>query len=180
MNNGVMTVDKTSAAYQLKIIRSARYNLAVAVVFTVLNLVMLLVGSDSYFLFSSTISYYLTYFGYLFDLFTVSTYTLTGLMLGAIPLLAYGVFWLLSLKNDRWLLPAAVLFAVDTLALVGLILVTGDILGMILQIVFHGWVMFSLIRGVIAGVRLRKLPTEPEQSLEDLPAEPEEVLSEQE
>ena len=45
MNNGSMTVDKTSAAYQKNLIRTARYNLLVVMVFTVLNLVMLLVGA---------------------------------------------------------------------------------------------------------------------------------------
>ena len=45
MNNGPMTVDKTSAAYQKNLIRTARYNLLVVLVFTALNLVMLLAGS---------------------------------------------------------------------------------------------------------------------------------------
>lgn len=171
MNNGVMTVDKQSAAYQIKQIRTARYNLAVILAFTVLNLVMLLAGSGRYFLFSSTICYYLPCFGFIFDLYTVSTYTLTGLVLGLVPLAAYGLFWLLSLKNDRWLIPATVLFALDALALAGLILWTGDIIGMILPVIVYAWVMFTLIRGILAGSRLRRIPAEPEEFI----AEPEET-----
>lgn len=176
MNNGVMTVDKQSAAYQIKQIRTARYNLAVILAFTVLNLVMLLAGSGRYFLFSSTICYYLPCFGFIFDLYTVSTYTLTGLVLGLVPLAAYGLFWLLSLKNDRWLIPATVLFALDALALAGLILWTGDIIGMILPVIVYAWVMFTLIRGILAGSRLRRIPAEPEEIV----TEPEEIVNEPE
>lgn len=163
MNNGSMTVDKTSAAYQKNLIRTARYNLLVVMVFTVLNLVMLLVGSGRYFLFSSTICYYLPFFGYMFDLYTVSTYTLTGLVLGLVPLAGYLLFWLLSLKNDRWLIPATALFALDTLALVGVIFLNGSIIGMILPIIVYAWVMITLVRAILAGARLRKLPAQPEE-----------------
>ena len=175
MNNGVMTVDKTSAAYQKNLIRTARYNLLVVMAFTVLNLVMLLVGNGRYFLFSSTICYYLPYFGYIFDLYMVSTYTLTGLVLGLVPLAGYLLFWLLSLKNDRWLIPAAALFALDTLALVGIIFLNGSIIGMILPIIAYAWVMITLVRAVLAGARLRKLPAQTEEGFPEELVEAEEV-----
>ena len=175
MNNGVMTVDKTSAAYQKNLIRTARYNLLVVMAFTVLNLVMLLVGNGQYFLFSSTICYYLPYFGYIFDLYMVSTYTLTGLVLGLVPLAGYLLFWLLSLKNDRWLIPAAALFALDTLALMGIIFLNGSIIGMILPIIAYAWVMITLVRAVLAGARLRKLPAQPEEGFPEETVEAEDV-----
>lgn len=174
MNNVHMGVDKKSAAYQKNLIRTARYNLVVVMAFTVLNLVMLLAGSGRYFLFSSTICYYLPFFGYMFDLYTVSTYTLTGLVLGLVPLAAYLLFWLLSLKNDRWLIPATALFALDTLALVGIVLMTGNIIGMILPAIVYAWVIITLVRAVLAGERLRKLPAViPEELVEaeEAPAE---------
>lgn len=173
MNNGPMTVDKTSAAYQKNLIRTARYNLLVVLVFTALNLVMLLAGSGRYFLFSSTICYYLPFFGYMFDLYTVGTYTLTGLVLGLVPLAGYLLFWLLSLKNDRWLIPATALFVLDTLALVGIIFLNGSIIGMILPIIVYAWVMVTLVRAVLAGARLRKHFAQPEEVF------PEEVFPEE-
>jgi hypothetical protein len=179
MNNGSMTVDKTSAAYQKNLIRTARYNLLVVMVFTVLNLVMLLVGNGRYFLFSSTICYYLPFFGYIFDLYTVSTYTLTGLVLGLVPLAGYLLFWLLSLKNDRWLIPATALFALDTLALAVVIFLNGSIIGMILPIIVYAWVMITLVRAVLAGARLRKLPAQPEAVFPEEPTEEENVPAEE-
>lgn len=150
-------VDKQSAEYQRNLIKSARTNLWVAVAFTVLNVGMLLTGSSRYFLFSMTMPYYLTFFGYLFDYFTVGTYTLTGLTLAVVPVIAMALCAYMSKRSNRWLLGAAVVFALDTAAMLGLMLWSGDAGSMLLDIVFHGWVMICLIRGIQADGRLRAL-----------------------
>ena len=75
--------DKNTREYQENLYRGSRYNLLVVLIFTVINLVMLLVGSGSYFLFSASIPYYLTVFGYMFDNYTVGTFTLTALVIAA-------------------------------------------------------------------------------------------------
>lgn len=152
--------DLQTAAYQEKLLKTARYNLLVAIVFTVMNLIGLLVGGGSYYLFSTTIAYYLTFFGYVFDHYTLSTYTFTGLTMAVVPLAAFMLCWFMSRKDSRWLTGATVLFGVDTLALVLLIWWTEDFAGALWDIVFHGWALYSLIRGVLAAQKLRRMQSE--------------------
>ena len=172
-----MPVDKQSAVYQQSLVKSARSTLLTAVLFTMLNIVLLLVGSNRYFLFSATIPYYLTFFGYMFDYFTVGTYTLTGLTMALIPLAALGFCWYCSKADSRWLKVAAVLFGVDVLAMLGLMLWSGDMSSSLLDIVFHGWVEICLIRGIKADNRLKvmegakatqlEIPVEEEMAVEE-------------
>ena len=148
-------VDKQSALYQQNQIKTARNNLLVVVLFTVLNMVLLLIGSNRYFLFSATIPYYLTYFGYMFDYFTVGTYALTGLVMAVIPLLGLALCWFMSKKDNRWLTAAAVIFGIDAAAMVAMLLWAGDLSGSFLDILFHGWVLVTLIAGIKAADRLK-------------------------
>lgn len=157
-------VDKNTPEYRQNLVKSARTTLLIAVLFTVLNVVLLLVGSNRYFLYSATIPYYLTFFGYMFDHFTVSTYALTGLSMAAVPVIALALCWCLSKKDHRWLTVAVVVFGLDTAAMVGLMLWSGDLGSSILDIVFHVWVLVSLIQGVKAAGYLKNMtgPETPE------------------
>lgn len=148
-------VDKQSAAYQQNQLKSARTTLMIAVLFTVLNVVLLLVGSNRYFLYSATIPYYLTFFGYVFDYFTLGTYTLTGLTMAAVPVVAMGLCWFMSKKDSRWLIGAVAIFGLDTAAMVAMMLWSGDLSASLLDIVFHAWVLISLFQGVKAAARLK-------------------------
>ena len=152
-----MPVDKQSALYQQNQIKTARNNLLVVVLFTVLNMVLLLIGSKRYFLFSATIPYYLIFFGYTFDYFTLGTYTLTGLVMALVPLIGLGLCWFMCKKDNRWMTAAAVLFGVDTAAMAAMMLWAGDLSGSFLDIVFHGWVLVTLIAGIKAANRLKIL-----------------------
>ena len=154
-------VDKNTPEYRKNLVKFARTTLLVAVLFTVLNVVLLLIGSNRYFLYSATIPYYLTFFGYVFDHFTFSTYTLTGLTLAAVPVIALGLCWFMSKTDHRWLTGAAVVFGMDTAAMVGLMVWTGEVSSSVLDIVFHVWVLISLIQGVKAGVWLNNQPPQP-------------------
>ena len=148
-------VDKQSALYQQNQIKTARNNLLVVVLFTVLNMVLLLIGSNRYFLFSATIPYYLTYFGYMFDYFTVGTYALTGLVMAVVPLIGLGLCWFMSKKDNRWLTAATVIFGMDAAVMIAMLLWAGDLSGSFLDIVFHGWVLVTLISGIKAAGRLK-------------------------
>lgn len=152
-----MPVDKQSALYQQNQIKTARNNLLVVVLFTVLNMVLLLIGSNRYFLFSATIPYYLIFFGYTFDYFTLGTYTLTGMVMALVPLIGLGLCWFMCKKDNRWMTAAAVLFGIDTAAMAAMMLWAGDLSGSFLDIVFHGWVLVTLIAGIKAANRLKIL-----------------------
>jgi hypothetical protein len=154
--NSKPAVDKNSVVYRENLVKGARTNLLVAVLFTVLNVVMLLARTNRYFLFSMTLPYYLTFFGYMFDFFRVSTYTYTGLVLAVIPVLVALLCWFMSKKDNRWLWGGTAVFALDTVAMLAMIIWSGDISGAVIDVIFHGWVLFTLIRGLIAVNSLRK------------------------
>ena len=149
-------VDKQSPAYQQNLVKTARSNLWVAVAFTVLNVGMLLVGSGRYFLFSMTIPYYLTYFGHVFDYFMVGTYTLTGLTMAMVPVIVLALCTYMSQRSNRWLAGGVIVFALDTAAMLALMLWSGDVGAMLVDILFHGWVMICLVRGLNAAKRLEQ------------------------
>lgn len=169
-------VDKQSAVYLQNQLKSARTTLMAAVVFTVLNVVLLLVGSGRYFLYSATVPYYLTFFGYMFDHFTVGTYALTGIVMAAVPVAAMGLCWFMSKKDSRWLKGAVAVFALDTVAMVAMMAWAQDLSSSLLDIIFHAWVLISLVQGIKAAGRLQVMdaqaaavPQEPESQEE--PAE---------
>ena len=56
-------VDKNSREYLENKMKSARHSLLLVLIFTVVNLVLLLADGNTYFLFSASVPYYLTAFG---------------------------------------------------------------------------------------------------------------------
>ena len=143
--------EKGSVAYMQQQYSIGRGNLLAAILFTVINLVLLLTGSDRYFLFSIAIPYYGTLLGQVWDV--------GNIMLGvAVVLLAvYAVCWLLSKKHWGVMILALVLFLVDCAALVG-IMVLGELYSsMTLDILFHIWVVFYLVQAVRYGAKLQTM-----------------------
>ena len=183
------SVDKGSVVYQQNQLKSARYTLLIAVLFTVLNVVLLLIGTNRYFLYSATIPYYLTFFGFMFDHFTLGTYALTGLVMAAVPMAALALCWFMSKKDSRWMKGALAIFVLDTAAMVGLMLWARELTSSLLDIVFHVWMLISLTQGIKAAGRLKVLEAQPPQTeevvcedagAEEEPAESHEELSETE
>lgn len=151
---------------------TSRNNILLVVVFTLINSVLLFTGSDSYFLFSASIPYYFTLFGLLYtgrmpvdwyegwDDFVPDPDIVLAVYLGIaiIAVVLYALCWLLSKKKGYgWLIVALVMFAIDT---AGMFYLAGFSADMILDIVFHGWVLVSLVSGVITAKKLKKLPEE--------------------
>lgn len=151
---------------------SSRNNLLLVVAFTVINLVLLLTGSTTYFLFSASIPYYLPFFGMMYtgklpaeyyeglaDFQPYPTTVLTVLTVMAVIFIAvYLLCWLLSKKHGfGWLVAALVAFIADTIFM---FVVVGFSTDMILDVVFHVWVIVSLFTGISAAVKLKKLPPE--------------------
>lgn len=160
-------VDKTSPEYLQKQMAGARSSLLVVLIFTVVNLAMLLLDSNTYFLFSASVPYYMTAFAMGMDIGMgvegIGTFTLVSLGISVLILVWYLVCWLLSKKRPGWFVAALVAFILDTLALAGLSVALDMLTDNVMDFVFHGWVIVSLVQGIIAGKKLKNLPPETEQ-----------------
>ena len=152
---------------------NSRSNLLLVVVFTVVNLVLLITNSDTYFLFSAYIPYMLVTLGMMFcgmfpedyygeefsgmEFLDTSVFAVfLGLALIIVAL--YLISWIFSKKNRvGWLIVSLVIFSVDTLAMFALM---GFELESIIDIVFHAWIIISLSLGINSYCKLKKLPVQ--------------------
>ena len=155
---------------------AARMNLILVVAFTVINLITLAFGDGSYFLFSANMPYMITFYGMflcgklpeeyyegLEGMFFLDNAVFVACIVVSLLILAvYGLCWFFS-KNGkvRWLKTALILFSIDTVVM----LFMGDISSMIFDIIFHAWVIYILVSGIIAHKKLRAMPEE-EQMIE--------------
>ena len=150
---------------------SARMNLLWVVLFTAINIVLLVSHSYSYFLFSAFIPYAIVDYGMIVcgkypadfygDLsqyqFLDSTVLVVLIAVAAVICVLYLLCWIFSKKRRvAWLIVGLVFFALDTVFM----LLGGISADRILDIVFHGWVIISLTGGIIAHSKLKKLPAE--------------------
>ena len=154
---------------------AARANLMLAVAFTLINIVILLSNGNSYFLFSLFVPYFITdiamfYCGkYPVEVYTGefagmeflnSTAFAVLIAIAAVILVVYVLCWLLSSKGRvGWMIAALVLFSIDTALL---FLIGGLSADMLLDILFHVWVLYYLIAGIIAHFKLKTLPPDEE------------------
>jgi hypothetical protein len=139
----------------------ARANLLAVLGFSAANTLLMAFGSNMYLLFSAWIPLYLTALGkaasaepqvaFLFPILVAASMIL---------LLPYLFCWIFSKKKVGWMVGALVYFSMDTLLLILLCVMSGDFLSMILDLLFHAWVLYYLIIGVRSGFKLKKLPAE--------------------
>lgn len=130
----------------------ARSNLLIIIVFTLINIALLFTSSNTMFLFSITIPYWLTAFAYYLEL--SSLYIVAGAIV-----LAYAVFWFFSKKHYGWFIPALVFFVLDTVYLGYVTIDTADS-SSIIDILVHVYVLYYLGAGIFFGRKLKKLPAE--------------------
>lgn len=135
---------------------TARSNLALMLAFTVVNIVLFLAGADVMMLFSATIPYYAVIIGVLFEIPAVLIFFAA---VAVVTLVLYLVCWVQSKRHYGWMIVALVLFSLDTLALIGISLLLGDVSG-ILDFLIHIWVLYYLIVGVRTGAMLKNAPEE--------------------
>ncbi len=157
---------------------TSRINLLLVIGITFLNIVLLLLGSESYFLFSAYIPYYAVVMGMFYCgkfpsdyyegmtdmVYTEDSFLIVTIVFAVFVTLLYLLAWLCS-KNHKvgWLIFALVLFGIDTFAL---LLIGGFDISMIIDILFHAWVIYYLIIGITSHYKLKKMPIE-----EPIPAE---------
>ena len=152
---------------------SARVNLLMAVAFTVVNMLLLAFGGNTYFLFSITVPYVIPTVGMLlcgmlpeeiyadpsFDgmVFLDEGFFYITLAISLLILALYVACWFFSKKKSVWLKVALGLFIVDTLFM---IFYYGLAVDMIMDVLFHGYVIYILISGIIADKKLKAMPKE--------------------
>ena len=166
-------VDKNSREYLENKMKSARHSLLLVLIFTVVNLVLLLADGNTYFLFSASVPFYLTVFGMGMDADAGgSVFTTTALVISAIILAAYLLCWIFSKKRVGWYVAALVLFIIDTALLVLLALAFEMLADSIMDLVFHGWVVLELCQALVCHKKLKALPPEPEAEPVPAPGPP--------
>lgn len=157
----------------------ARANLLLVVLFSAINIVMLVLNTGSYFLFSATVPYIIgdiamdwcgkypaEYYEELYggvpaaeELYGNGVFAVL-LAIAAAVIVLYLVCWFFSKKpRVGFLIFALVLFVIDTVVLFTFYVIN---VGMVLDYVFHAWVIISLISGISAYFKLKKLPVEDE------------------
>lgn len=179
-----MDNNTSNKAFLEKRINSARSNLLLVVVFTIINIFLLVFKSETYFLFSAFIPYGLVSFGMILcGMFPTSFYEeifaksdfldpsvfAIFLVIALVIVALYLLSFLLS-KNNKpgWLIFALILFAIDTIVMFAF---TGFSFDSIIDILFHGWVLLSLSLGVNASIKFKKLPEEESKFLNENPSE---------
>ena len=140
-------VDKNSREYLLRQVANGRYSLLLIVILTVVNLIMTILDTNTYFLFSASVPYYLVFVGmgiengFVDGAWNVKgTLTYTGLVIALVIVAVYLLCWLLSKKRAGWLTVALVLFIVDTVALVVITFALYDSpMGKLVDFLLHIW-----------------------------------------
>lgn len=159
--------------------RNARHNLLYVVIFTLVNILLLITKSDLYFLFSAYIPYVLVSVGMMLcgmyppeyygqDISNVefmNTSVFAILLAVALIITAlYFISWIFSKKNKvGWFIFALVIFVIDT---VGMLWSNGLGVEGIVDIIFHVWVIVSLALGINAYFKLKKLSVEEVENTE--------------
>lgn len=147
---------------------NSRGNLLLVVIFTVVNVLFAASGSSYFFLFSAFIPYMSMLFGlsltghtdYGNEALVGDWFLYACIAFAAVIILAYLLFFLFSKKHYGWLIPALVFFVLDSVFFVFFSLSAGFDFGMIIDFFFHGWILFSLIMGIVNGVKLKKMPAD--------------------
>lgn len=136
--------------------KAARSNLLLTIILTVVNVVLLIAGSESMLLFSISVPFYAVVFGYFME---GTTMLITGIVIAAIMLTVYLLCWIFSKKRTGWLVAAMVLFIIDTAVMALMYLFAGEMSG-IMDVLIHAWVLYYLISGVSSASKLKKMPPE--------------------
>ncbi len=130
---------------------------------TVLNIVLFIFGLETVMLFSATAPYFAVVLGFMLNSGTIEdVYIESGIEIGmAIALLILGIYficWLMSKKNYKWLIPAAVLFCIDTL--ITFWLYSDSLKEGIIDIAIHIFAFACHISGIVSGKKLQNMPNE--------------------
>ncbi len=160
-NQTMMPPQPSKRAFAESKYKVARMNLLLVTVFTLLNIMLAATSADIYLLFTAEIPYFITAVGLGVMNETGITTVFVILLVTAIVLtIPYLIFWIFSKKHYGWMIAALVYFSLDCAMLLYFAILSFDLGSMILDIVFHIWVLYYLIMGTKYGAQLHNLPEE--------------------
>lgn len=146
-------------------VNGGRSSLPVLAGFTAVNLIMLVLQTGTYFLFSASVPYYLTLFAYYIDNLSIGSVTITALVISVLILGAYLLCFLMSGKQigkgNGWLIAALVLFCLDSLGLLYASFYMEETPAKnLMDFIFHGWVIWQLSVAILYNNKLIALRQE--------------------
>jgi hypothetical protein len=148
-------MDKTDIKPQVLIFEKARNNLLFVIFFTVINLILSVFDAQVTFLFSATLPQVIFEIGKtLASEMENNIFMTVGLIIASIIVSIYFVFWILAKRIRAFILVALIFFSIDSLVLLFLILSAEFSASFLLEIGFHGWILYYLINGVKAWVKM--------------------------
>lgn len=140
---------------------SARANLGAVVLLSLVNVGLMVLDAGVSFLFSAVLPQVAINYGWYLDAWLGgSTYTIIAYAISALWIGAFALCYYLSKKHPGCMTAALVLFCLDCLVLVYWIYL-GFMMEDVLDIVFHVWILYYLIRGVVAARKCKTLPEAP-------------------
>jgi len=182
MTSTTNTIDIKKYALDFK---RSRANLLGVVAFTLINLFLIIIDADLYFLFSASIPMFILWiFEGVYIESGILGLRIFGIVLAFIGTGAYLLFWGLSKKFRAWILVALIVFAFDSLIMLLVFLLAGFDAGAFIDIAFSAWVLYYLIVGTRAWSNLRNVSHEELQAVtaaaeqENVETETAEALSE--
>ena len=132
--------------------KTARSILWILLIMSAANVLITLLGSDTYFVFTNFITYLAAVYARVFYDYTQDpVYLVIGILVALVILAVYLLCCLLSKKKRGWLTAALVLFSVDTATMLLYYVIElslADMLSDILDFACHGLVLWALIAGV--------------------------------
>lgn len=169
-NNGTKAEPTTPREALENKYKNSISNILLVLGFTAVNVVLLLLNSNTYFLFSAFLPYMAADYGmyvcglypeeyYVGDeVFFDKSFLFLMVAIAVIMLLLYFVSWIFAKKKKvGWLIFALVFFCIDTVAMLAMTEIGAD---SIIDIVFHVWVIASLSNGVYSYFKMKKLPAD--------------------
>ena len=139
---------------------SARKNILIVMAFSVVNIILMVLNANMYFLFSAIMPLVFYMFGSSFsEQSNSSIFLIIGIVLAVVVIGLYALGFFLSKKNFNWMTFSAIFFALDIAFLAFYIYICGGMLvitDFLLDILFHILVMISLVSGVVNASKLKK------------------------
>ena len=156
-------VDINSREYQTQVLVRSRGFFLTIVIFTIINLALILLNKGTQFLFSASIPYYLTLVCMGMDnpagTWVIGQSTMVALGVTAIFVVAYLAFWYLSAGKPVWLNIGIVVFTLDTVALIyAAFKILESPTGAIVDLLVHVLIIWELSKGVTAAKNLANMP----------------------